>query len=131
MIRMRPVSGGVIWLSCALAIAGFLLVANVAAGQTPGRPPSRPNPPKAPTGPERPSADAPPGVLHCRIVKFELADADKDKDVSAFLSVRPLVRKYKQLRLAIPKGKEVHIALAGKDLEEGLWKDFPWKGLLC
>lgn len=133
MNPMHPKSRGVPGLACALVLAVCFAAGERADAQA-LKPPTGDKPPIKPTSPNQPDEPSP-GMLRCRIIKFEVVDGEKtrekDQDLAAYVMVRPLSRNARPLRLAVLNGGNVSFVLGRHALEESAWKDFPWKGLHC
>jgi hypothetical protein len=114
-----------------LVLTGVLICAGspaLAQQLGPTGPKPRPKPPVQPDQPQEPGdKTSAQGV----ILKFEAADSSKDANAAGYLSIKPLAKDAKVLRLTVPKGGDFHLSIGSHTIGEDEYATFPWKGLLC
>ena len=70
------------------------------------------------------------GSDRCKIVKFEAAKDSADEDLIGHLSVRPLAKKARTLKLIVRKTDDLRIEVGGQSVEMDDLAGLEWKGLI-
>lgn len=71
------------------------------------------------------------GSDRCRIVKFEFAKDSTDEDLIGILSIRPLMKKARTLKLIVRQSDDLQFLLGAETVELEALQDTEWKQLIC
>ena len=71
------------------------------------------------------------GQDRCRIVKFEPVTDAADEALVGYLSVKPMVKNAKTLKLIVRKTESFKIEIAGQQVDLDALAGLEWKGLIC
>jgi len=72
-----------------------------------------------------------PGPYRGQISKFEAQTSDKDENLIGVLTIRPMARGSKTLKVQVRKTEDFRVSIGGHAFEPEACADILWKGLYC